>query len=383
MKIPGYKLQATSYKLPKWLVFAFLIVITLVGCEDSGQLDQANKTRVVSDTFQLADDQVVINEAGLKTDALEAPVAKFKPEVKLKRWGEETYLKVWTDEAGDDFAKKVDNKIIWETPDKTYRLYDLPADGLNERGAFEYEVILKNKPVSNILNLNIESQGLTFYYQPNVSPEEMAKLMGDSEVDYPENVRGSYAVYHESKSGHQLGQTDYQTGKAFHIYRPRLTDVSGRAVWADFNDDAQTSGHLTIIMPQDFLEQAVYPVTIDPTFGQTSCGVGSSANKNQAIVLEFGKLEPQGVNVSITSSFVCGRTITDNGGTQVKTAIYEGDSVLATADKVLESPSPVTVHNILPHRYRAQQLASALGRCTPGHIILYSGPGGFYFPGQP
>ena len=86
----------------------------------------------------------------------------------------------------------------------------------------------------------------------------------------PDNVVGSYAVYHASKRDNYTDR-HYRTGKAFHVYRPELIDANGQRVWADMHIDAG-SNLLTITMPAEWLATAAYPVVVDPTFGYTGIG---------------------------------------------------------------------------------------------------------------
>jgi hypothetical protein len=111
--------------------------------------------------------------------------------------------------------------------------------------------------------------------QPELTPEEIAEG-----TDRPENVVGSYAVYHKTKRDHVIGQTNYATGKAFHIYRPKVWDADGNEIWAELS---YADGTLSVTVPQSFLDSAVYPVRVDPTFGYTSLGatgnnIGTNVN---------------------------------------------------------------------------------------------------------
>jgi len=60
-------------------------------------------------------------------------------------------------------------------------------------------------------------------------------------------------------------------GKAFHWYRPLIWDSSNprKEVWGELNVDAE-KGIRTVTIPQEFLDGAVYPVTIDDEFGYTT-----------------------------------------------------------------------------------------------------------------
>src|SRR3990167_10435198 len=77
---------------------------------------------------------------------------------------------------------------------------------------------------------------------------------------------------------------EYKTGKAFHIYRPKVIDANGVETWGDLNIDEQ-NGLLTVTIDQTWLETALYPVIVDPTFGYTSIGVSTSATIGSGVVV--------------------------------------------------------------------------------------------------
>jgi hypothetical protein len=210
--------------------------------------------------------------------------AVFHPIAKLNRWGGECFLKfVFDDSEIDTKNMRVnDGKVEWDTPMFTFRYYQT-ADGL------EFEVVLKAKPLKNSFSFLINTQKLKFYYQRPLTEEfnpndciELseiyARLKNGGEFWRPENVVGSYAVYHDFKRDNQ-----YQTGKAFHIYRPQLVDASGAKAWATLNIDEHL-GVMIITLPEDFLDHATYPVVVDPTFGYTSIG-GSTVDEGQDAIM--------------------------------------------------------------------------------------------------
>ncbi|MBU2635312.1 hypothetical protein KJ841_02465, partial [Patescibacteria group bacterium] len=63
---------------------------------------------------------------------------------------------------------------------------------------------------------------------------------------------------------------------AFHIYRPKVYDAEGKEIWGELNIDEE-KGILTVIVDQNWLDNAVYPVVIDPTFGYTTLGASELA----------------------------------------------------------------------------------------------------------
>ena len=210
--------------------------------------------------------------------------SEFHPKIHLPRWKDECFLKLLFDDS--KIAQKnvtlEDGKVKWSTPSLDLHFYPLISNEQAELGGLEFEFILKQKPSTNAFSLFIQTQGLRCYYQPPLNEElnvsefdsvsaTQAIKNGEVIFERPENVVGSYAVYHNTKVNNE-----YKTGKAFHIFRPKLRDVKGNTAWADLNID-EAKGVLTIMLPQDFLNNAMYPVTMDPTFGYTSIGASSES----------------------------------------------------------------------------------------------------------
>jgi hypothetical protein len=224
-------------------------------------------------TFKsLANDDVFIGNAA---------DADFHPTLTLNRWNAEAWLKLAYDDSQIAETQKTvalqSNKVVWDTPLFAFRFYPLAQAIVCEDGGLEFEIILKSKPPQNSFSFSIQTRNLTFYYQPPLSQElnpvdcvelseTYARLKNGIETHRPENVVGSYAVYHTTKANGA-----YETGKAFHIYRPKLTDADGKTALADLNIDV-ANGTLVITLPAAFLDTATYPVVVDPTFGYTSIG---------------------------------------------------------------------------------------------------------------
>ncbi|RLG14059.1 MAG: hypothetical protein DRN66_02990, partial [Candidatus Nanohalarchaeota archaeon] len=227
-------------------------------------------------------------------------IEKSKPEVKLEKWGNETFLKVSRPSVSYSPGSLVNDKI---PPLVGKRLSDSKVKFINHKEevhiysleeGMEYEVILKEKPNSNIIEMEIESQDLGFYYQPPLNQEKQEEGLTCNETDCwdengtnmvhrPENVVGSYAVYHKNKKGDysKMRGKNYMAGKAFHIYRPKIIDTNGNWIWGKLNVD-EKEGILSITIPQEFLDNAVYPIKIDPTFGYDTVG-GSHVTINGRI----------------------------------------------------------------------------------------------------
>lgn len=209
-------------------------------------------------------------------------LTKFQPQAKIMRWDNEVNLSVrYKDEdKSEPRVASVGGVVRWVKPDKEVRVYEKPEVG--EDGGIELEVILHEKPESNVVLFSIETKGLDFYYQPEISDKEAQEYidrLGSKEKITlleakrrirPENVVGSYAVYHSAKRDN-FPDKEYKTGKAFHIFRPKVIDSNSSEIWGELNVDINKK-LLTIAVDEKWLEKAVYPVIVDPTFGYTSVG---------------------------------------------------------------------------------------------------------------
>ncbi len=184
----------------------------------------------------------------------------FKPRAKMNRWGGECFIDVSYPTSKSKAAIHADNKVKWQDDDVDVVMYPTSEDD------FEFEVILKSRPATNFILLDIDSQGLDFFYQAKLTLAELAEGFQQR----PDNIIGSYAVYHKTKRKFFQTVDDgakYKCGKAFHIYRPELIDANGDRMWAEMNI---TGAQLRITMDDAWLDSAVYPVIVDPTFGYTT-----------------------------------------------------------------------------------------------------------------
>lgn len=206
--------------------------------------------------------------------------AEFKPHVKLKRWGEECFINLGLATMEKKLPMIQGDKILWQG-----RNYG--AEFLSTQDGFKFNIILPKKPKTNVFPLDFGSDNLKFYYQPPLTEEfkagysqefqrdilvgetQVVDLDGNVLVGRPDNVVGSYAVYHATRGNIHHSKEDakkYKCGKAFHWYRPLIWDAVGKKCWGELNVDLKV-GIRTVTIPRDFLDSAVYPVTIDDTFG--------------------------------------------------------------------------------------------------------------------
>ncbi len=147
------------------------------------------------------------------------------------------------------FAEKF---VRWQNSSSTKEVNVYPLDpkyGM-ELGGFEMEVVLSEKPQSNSFNFVLANdESYKFVHQSPLTDEEIkiGKFI-------PENIIGSYEVFSGNK-------------KFLQIFRPKAHDAMGKEVWGEM---VYRQGNLEVIIPKDFLDTAVYPVVVDPTFGNTN-----------------------------------------------------------------------------------------------------------------
>lgn len=213
---------------------------------------------------------------------------KNLPRVTLQKFNGEVSMGVryqGLDVQGDrPFLSK---NVEWSAPDQKMEAVPLQATTTMEDGGMEINIILNSKPASNVFNFTMENaDNLDFFYQAPLWQEAGLKAptkdctvtdctTAEGTSHRPDNVAGSYAVYYKDHANHLVGSTNYATGKAYHIFRPLVTDTKGNTTWADLS---YTNGVLSVSVPQSFLDSAVYPVKVDPTFGYTTKGVSQLAN---------------------------------------------------------------------------------------------------------
>lgn len=246
----------------------------------------------------------------IETEVGDLKQDKFFPQVKVKRFDNEFNLSVRYKHNGNgkETVEEKDGKVIWKQGKEEARFYEI-------EGAHEFEVILKEKPESNIIEFTLQTKGLDFYYQGELTEEEIA--MGH---ERPENVIGSYAVYSSKKKINYSHGKKYGVGKICHIYRPKIIDSNGNFVWANLTIN-EKCGIMIIEIQQEFLDSAAYPVIVDPTIGYNVAG-GSSAvagSADFAIANVYNNLVAATGDVSTGISFYAKK---NNNNESVTVSLY-------------------------------------------------------------
>jgi hypothetical protein len=224
----------------------------------------------------------------IEVEVGDAKQQNFFPQAKVMRWDNETNLSVrLITSKGSNTVSTESEKIVWSNGKEEAHFYEINPNEEHKEGAFEFEVVLGEKPLSNVVEFSIETKGITFSKQLSlleetprpdwvtVSETEAYNEKGELAYYRPENVVGSYALFHESNKGDysKVGGKDYKTGKFGHIFRPKIIDSKGNWVWGELN---VKDNLLTVTIPEEFLNKAIYPIIVDPTFGYTVSGASGT-----------------------------------------------------------------------------------------------------------
>lgn len=260
---------------------AFLVLMMMAVCGSAfGQKKEfsLSPTKVVAEQYsvEMKEDSILVGD---KDETY------FVPKVEVNKWNED---KITIEYSGADLSKSavISNKMTATSEKENVVMYKIDDD------LFEFEIILNEKPSKNTWSFAITGhEDFDFFYQPPLTQQEI-----DDGYERPENVIGSYAVYHKTKKDNQ-----YKTGKAFHIYRPKLIDADKNEKWATLG---YSNGILTITADAKWLETAKYPVVVDPTLGYTSAGASWGGGEDRIL----GGIYSASENGTISSIYYYGKT---------------------------------------------------------------------------
>ncbi len=184
----------------------------------------------------------------------------------------------------------------------------------------EWEIVLNGQPESNRLIYTIDTEYLIFYYQ---QPDTFEAHRLDWQFN--DDIPGSYAVYHMSGDGVR--------GKAFHIYCPSAWDSSDDTVRCEIDIDT-TLSLLTLIIPETFIENAVYPIVVDPAFGYTDKGVIGAHLETVNFSHRVNYDDPYEAAGELLSAHICAYRTTPVAACTATVIVYSYDSTPGGCDKI-------------------------------------------------
>jgi RHS repeat-associated protein len=276
---------------------------------------------------------------------IDVELSKDTPMVRFKKWnGTADFALSYNSVKGVADYSTERNVTKWSDDSESVEAYPLVAAEGMEEGGLEMEVVLATTSKTNTFNFTVSgADNLDFFYQPPLTQEKLeSNIVRCTETDCydekgavvvhrPENIVGSYAVYSKNKKDAISGKVDYGTGKVGHIYRPKVVDAVGTEVWAIMS---YQNGMLSITVPQAFLDKAIYPVRVDPTFGYGSVG-GTNATTWNYVGSKFQMNNENGTLTKISAY-----TRKDTAGTMNKIAALYSDA--AGSSSILLASSSVT-----------------------------------------
>ena len=234
--------------------------------------------------------------------------AEFLPQQKIMRWDNEcnVSIRLKDNEIGIATVSTDKDKIIWSKGNREAHFYDF-TNAEHPEGASEFEVVLKSKPKTNVVEFSVVDKDVDYFYQPELTQEQK-----DEGASQPENVVGSYAIYAKTPKTNWTGGKEYKCGKVGHIFRPKIIDSAGTEVWGDLHIE---NGILSVTIPQEFLDKAVYPVrhAAGLTFGWGT-GTGTEVGIYSYGIFPWrGSLftAPEAGNITKLSIYARGRSTTE------------------------------------------------------------------------
>lgn len=263
--------------------------------------------------------------------------SKFEPHIMLPWWNGERKVKVMPhgvmagevelEVEADKIKSKYKLEIGGVEQEIETEFYVRPPTEQFESGIAELDIILPRRPNDNRIILDIEAEGVDFFHQPPLTPEEIAEG-----VVRPDNIVNSYAVYDKVKRDHAIGETNYMCGKLFHLPRPRPVDALGNWCWADLLIE---NGKQIVTIPWDFLNNAVYPIrhVAGDTFGKTAIG-GTSGSMTADRMRWPGITHTPGAGTGTSMSVYC-----EDSGEDVKMSLYKNSDLTFVMGTVEVEPA--------------------------------------------
>ena len=310
-------------------------------------------------------------EDRLRIEVGDAKQAGFYPQIKVLRWDNEVNVSLRILGLAEG-SLIVGQRVTWETASVICEFSPEPTSELVPEGGFEFNVILKTRPATNVLEFSLQSKGVEFLYQPllaNVEPsglswEKSPKGMGAT--IRAAGVGGGYAVYRNDSPKNVAGGKLYRSGKVGMISRPQMVDAKGMTAWGNLFIDS-AAGTLTVTLPQEFLDSATYPISraAGLTFGYTTLGGTVDCGGGGAYVFynQLDALSPAGSNTDTNHSWGAPSNTCGGAAGDLRMALYT-DSAGSPNSKLVEDGSDTTVATGADHFVTGPAVSYALAAST-------------------
>lgn len=260
----------------------------------------------------------------------------FLPQAKIMRWDNEVNFSLrYKDDTPERAEVQTEgDRVKYIKPDREVHFYDLDSGEVGEDGGLEIELVLKEKPVTNVFEFTIETKDVEFIRIQSILEEaetdkRIVRATGTEGYDkdgrlivkVPEYLVGGYALYTKTYKKTFIGGKKYGNNKIGNIQRPKIYDKNGSWAWGELHIDEENK-LLTITVDQSFLDSAVYPVIVDPTFGYTTFG-GTSDSWYSGDMSFFG---PETLTEDGTAEKMTAAIFAQSGSVNIKAVVYEHEA---------------------------------------------------------
>jgi len=212
--------------------------------------------------------------------------AKFVPNINLSWGGHSGRERFWLNLNRPAVVSRgqplqfANSRARFESADNEADIFSLDSDG-----SLKWDIEFAIKPTTNTFSWSLQhAPGVQFFHQPPLTAVQI-----DEGGSQPDNIAGSYAVYCNAsgrlRTSDNVTIQNFKNGKLGHLMRPLVSDASGATVWAEMNIANKI---LTVTIPQEFLDSATYPVTLDPTFGYDGGTPGTAIGMGYAKANDAG-----------------------------------------------------------------------------------------------
>lgn len=327
-----------------------VLALGTIGTGGIATLDASiNPYRSIGDTLDIQKVSTIPHSG-----TIDSIVDTSQPKIILNKWGGQVSLGVTYTGIPDNttgLRPFLSKSVQWKSGSQTMEAMPIDATTTMEDGGMEINLNLASKPSTNIFSFQLDNyQDLNFYYQAPLWQEAGLKSPTENctnthclhdqdgaDSSMSDNVVGSYAVYYKNHSGHVEGDINYGTGKAYQIYRPLVTDSNGSTTWANLS---YSSGILTVTVPESFLDTAIYPVKVDPTFGYTTVG-GTAVAQTSASrdLVSYASSRAASVAGDMATDIQIYSQCTVSGSGTLQTTLYATSSASTSGGKASETLS--------------------------------------------
>lgn len=254
--------------------------------------------------------------------------------MRISRWDDECIFSVNLPENNDSLIRISNDstKILLGYADRWLEWYE------REDGCSEFEIILRSRPLTDTITFLFTAENLNFWLQDTmlIYGEDTVWCRESDGCFVPDSVINGYMFEHSHKINNK-----YRTGTAGHIYRLKAYYDDGHGhtdtVWVKqlITYISGNNYRWEIMLDSDWLKDATYPVTIDPTFGYTSEGASEDTFDDFRTFVNYGFPDTTGAGTAVIGSVYVQHAV-GTAACSVNIGFYDYDGSVANCDLIGE-----------------------------------------------